>query len=104
MGFFDNMGDRPIRDPQWQEYTVEGTVADDAVDVAIGAMASGAVTADLDAIALAVQDGNGWSRIDIKDGSFEADAASADWSRAGNSFPYRTVTLSRPLALPRLSW
>jgi hypothetical protein len=85
MGFFDNMGDRPIRDPQWREYTIEGAVADDATNVAIGAIASGAVTADFDAIALTVQDGNGWTPADIKDGSFEAPAASPDWSRAGNS-------------------
>jgi hypothetical protein len=85
MGFFDNMGDRPIRGPQWREYTIEGAVADDATNVAIGAIASGAVTADFDAIALTVQDGNGWTPADIKDGSFEAPAASPGWSRAGNS-------------------
>jgi len=33
MGFFDNMGDRPIREPEWRPYAVEGTVADDAENV-----------------------------------------------------------------------
>ena len=30
MGFFDNMGNRPIRDPDWKEYAIEGQLADDA--------------------------------------------------------------------------
>ena len=30
MGFFDNMGDRPIRDAGWRDYAIEGPVAADA--------------------------------------------------------------------------
>ena len=38
MGFFDNMGDRLVRDADWKEYVIEGPVAEDAVSVAFGVM------------------------------------------------------------------
>jgi hypothetical protein len=96
MGFFDNMQDRPIREPRWHEYTIQGTVADDAAFLAIGAMASGAVTADFDAIDLAAKGPSGdWTPVPIKDPGFEAasDAGAAGWLRAGNS---QTAVVSRP--------
>ena len=34
MGFFENMGNRPIRDPVWKEYAIEGPVAEDAASAA----------------------------------------------------------------------
>jgi len=96
MGFFDNMGDRPIRDPEWREYTIEGTVADDATAIAFGAMASGAVTADFDAIQLSWRDATGaWTAIVLADSGFEAAAGDtgSGWVRAGTS---RSALVSRP--------
>jgi len=72
MGFFDNMGDRPIREPEWRPYAIEGTVADDAENVAFGVMALGAVTADFDAVELAVKGTTGeWTAVSIQDSGFE---------------------------------
>jgi hypothetical protein len=88
MGFFDNMGDRPIRDNDWRSYTIEGTVDADAVDVAFGVMASGAVTADFDALELAAGDAIGeWTRVPFANGGFEAVDAGGPggWMRAGTS-------------------
>lgn len=88
MGFFDNMGNRPIREPKWLEYVIEGSVADDATAVAFGVMASGVVTADFDVIDLSVRDASGtWKSVAIKDPGFElaADAPSGGWFRAGIS-------------------
>jgi len=88
MGFFDNMSDRPVRDPTWREYSIEGTVDSDAANVAFGVMASGAVTADFDAIELAVRETDGrWTALPIKDAGFEAAAGngSGGWMRAGTS-------------------
>ena len=88
MGFFDNMSDRPVRDSNWREYSIEGTVDDDAANVAFGVMASGAVTADFDAIELAVREADGrWTVLAIKDAGFEAAAAngSGEWMRGGSS-------------------
>ncbi len=93
-GFFDNMGDRPIRDPRWHRYVIVGTVAEDALAVAFGAMAFGGVTADFDGIDLAVLGSGGeWTAVPVADAGFEAGAASKGWFRAGTS---RTATVSRP--------
>jgi hypothetical protein len=96
MGFFDNMDDRPVRDPEWHEYKIEGSAADDAAVVAFGAMAFGYVTADFDAIELAVRapDG-GWTPIPINDAGFEmaVGARRGGWMRAGTS---RNALVSRP--------
>jgi Peptidase family S41 len=91
-GFFDNMSDRPVRDGQWREYAIEGEVAEDASQIAFGAMASGAVTADFDAIELGVRDQTGdWTPVVIEDPGFET--ASGGWRRAGTS---RKAEVSRP--------
>ena len=95
MGFFDNMGDRPIREREWRPYAVEGTVADDAENVAFGVMAMGAVTADFDAVELAVKGAAGdWAPVPIKDPGFEEAAGEqkGPWLRAGPS----TAAVSRP--------
>ena len=87
-GFFDNMANRPIRDANWREYSIEGTVDGDAANVAFGVMASGGVTADFDAIELAVREADGrWTVLAIKDPGFEAAAGngSGEWMRAGTS-------------------
>jgi len=87
MGFFNNMGDRPIREPEWRPYTIEGTVADDAENVAFGVMAVGAVTADFDAVELAVKDTTGdWTAVPIQDPGFEEAATESQqggWLRTG---------------------
>ncbi len=96
MGFFDNMQDRPIREERWQSYSIEGPVAEDAVAVAFGAMASGIVTADFDALQLEVrEEGGPWIEVTIPDPGFEAavEASAGGWIRAGTS---RNARVSRP--------
>lgn len=94
MGFFDNMMDRMIREPTWREYTIEGPVADDATNVAFGAIIAGVLTADVDAIALEVKDGNGaWTPLTIEDAGFEAASTLGRWSRGGSA---KMATISRP--------
>ena len=94
MGFFDNMMNRPIRDPSWREYAIEGLVADDATNVAFGMIVAGALSADFDAVALEVKDVNGsWSPIKIEDSGFEGNQPSGGFSRSGTA---KTATVSRP--------
>ena len=95
MGFFDNMGDRPIRDPEWKEYAIEGPVAQDATSIAFGVMAFGVVTADFERIELAVRAEDGaWTPIAIEDAGFEAgNDLSGGWRRAGTSM---NVEITRP--------
>ncbi len=95
-GFFDNMSDRPIRASEWREYAIEGTVADDAANVAFGAMATGGITADFDAVDLSVRDAAGaWTSVPLRDPGFEAAANSepAGWNRVGTS---KTAEVTRP--------
>ena len=96
MGFFDNMGDRPIREPDWRPYAIEGTVADDAENVAFGVMAMGAVTADFDAVELAVKGATGdWTVVPVKDAGFEeaaAEGGGGGWFRTGP----KNASISRP--------
>jgi hypothetical protein len=97
-GFFDNMSDRPVRDAAWRRYEIEGTVADDAVGIAFGVMASGAVTADFDAIELAVRGADGaWTEVPVPDAGFEAapDGTRRDWFRAGTSKESSRVQAAR---------
>jgi Peptidase family S41 len=94
MGFFENMGNRPIREPEWRPYSIEGTVADDAEVVAFGVMALGAATADFDAIELAVKGTTSdWAPVPIQDAGFEAPAADGGaWFRTGP----KNAAVSRP--------
>lgn len=95
MGFFDNMSDRPIREAQWGEYSIEGPVAADATNVAFGVMASGTATADFDRIELSVRDGDGnWIPVPIADAGFEAttEFGPGGWFRTGTS---KTAAISR---------
>jgi Peptidase family S41 len=95
MGFFDNMGNRPVRDSEWRQYEIEGQVADDATNVAFGAMASAGITAEFESIGLSVRDGSGaWTLVDIKDPGFEDSPDSAGgWFRAGTS---KSAVITRP--------
>jgi hypothetical protein len=52
MGFFDNMGARPIRDPEWRVYEISGDVAEDANAIAFGVMLIGGGKAFVDDVSL----------------------------------------------------
>lgn len=41
MGFFDNMGDRPITSSAWESYEISGAVEPDALAIAVGVMSFG---------------------------------------------------------------
>ena len=94
MGFFDNMGDRMVREPEWRSCAIEGTVADDAESIAFGVMAVGDVMADFDDVELAVKgDAGEWMPVPIADRGFEAAGRRQDgWQTAGS----RQAVVSRP--------
>jgi hypothetical protein len=95
-GFWDNMWDRPIRERSWQAYTIEGYVADDAVNVSVGITASGAVVADFDALNLEVeQRSGGWTPVPLEDAGFEAPGPEGVWKRLTNP---KHLIISRPAA------
>jgi erythromycin esterase len=53
-GFFDNMQDRPIRDPEWKAYSIVGDVAPDAESLNFGMFLLGEGRAWVDAVKIEV--------------------------------------------------
>lgn len=54
MGFFDNMGDRPIRSSQWQSYEITGVIDSDAQSLNIGLMSLGRGRAWIDDVSFEI--------------------------------------------------
>jgi C-terminal processing protease CtpA/Prc len=54
MGFFDNMGDRPIADANWRDYQIIGDVSDDAEGIALGLILLGNGRVWIDAVSFEV--------------------------------------------------
>ena len=54
MGFFDNMGDRPIRVPEWQYFDITGDIDSDAERINIGMMLIGKGKAWIDDVSFEV--------------------------------------------------
>ena len=50
LGFFDNMGDRPIRIGEWKTYEITGEVAADAQTIEVGVTSSGTAEVVVDAV------------------------------------------------------
>jgi hypothetical protein len=50
IGFFDNMGDRPIRSSKWTEAIIEGEIDADALQLALGVMSMGTGTVFVDEV------------------------------------------------------
>jgi C-terminal processing protease CtpA/Prc len=72
MGFFDNMGDRPVTSAEWQDVEIVGDVANDASHVVYGGFLSGRGSAWVDDVQLFVaDDGGAWAPIEIANPGFE---------------------------------
>jgi hypothetical protein len=52
LGFYDTMGDRPIRSPEWRSYEIVGEVASDAVAVSLGVRSAGKAAVWVDGVAV----------------------------------------------------
>lgn len=89
-GFFDNMGDRPIRDKEWQEYEIVGTVDEDAANITFGVMFLGNGSALVDNITLEHKKDDGWEDIEIKNPSFEeGKTIPAQWATRGGGYTFK---------------
>jgi len=87
IGWFYNMDDRPILDPQWKEYEISGPVADDAEQLVFGCFLTGTGEARTDAWRVEVQKADGtWAPVKISNPDFEGTADTVDgWWAIGNT-------------------
>ncbi|MGD2218263.1 MAG: hypothetical protein PVJ64_16005, partial [Gemmatimonadales bacterium] len=96
MGFFDNMGDRPITSDRWGSYEIEGRVADDAVRLVFGCFLHGQGRVRVDDFELLVRDeGGAWELIEITNPGFEEGdegAAPPGWYAASPGYRFRSTS------------
>jgi hypothetical protein len=83
-GFFDNMGDRPIKSNTWTEYTVEGTIDAKSDKLVFGGICLYNGKFFFDKFELYIEDDTGeYQPVEIKNASFEtkiADRIIPEWS------------------------
>ncbi len=79
MGFFDNMGDRPISgvSTKWRRDTIAGTIDSDAKTIVFGAMVLRDGSFLIDDLRFEVETPEGWKSLDIN-GRFEDDKSGKD--------------------------
>jgi len=63
MGFFDNMGNRPVKNKDWGTYEIKGTVDSDAANMFIGVMLVGKGVIEFDDLSLKVKEGDAWKEL-----------------------------------------
>lgn len=71
LGFFENMGKRPIKSSEWEKYTIEGTIDQDAKALNFGVFLLGKGELFLDEAELEVYQNDGWQRVELPDPGFE---------------------------------
>jgi len=72
MGFFNNMGNRPIKSSDWREYEIMGTVDEDASRIVFGCFLLGHGRLWVDDFQLLIEsDSNQWEPIELENPGFE---------------------------------
>lgn len=93
VGFFENMGDNPIKSNQWKKYEIVGKVDDLAVNISMGSILSGTGTMLVDDIHFYYQENNQWIEIPIKNNNFEFETIGkksddSDWLSKGQGYKF----------------
>lgn len=71
-GFFDNMNDRPMKNEKWNEFEINGDVAEDAERIVFGCFLSGSGRLWIDKVRLSYSDdGEKWIDISIENAGFD---------------------------------
>lgn len=94
VGFFDNMGDRPITADRWATYAILGKVDADAERVAFGCFLAGDGKLWVDGVRLSVRPAGGeWQPVEVRNPSFEqAGAGLPDgWMTPTPGYAFRVV-------------
>ena len=73
-GFFDNMGDRRVRDTVWKEYTIQGTINENSKTIVIGGISEFDGDFYFDKLSLAIENDKGeMEPVSIGNASFETE-------------------------------
>jgi len=92
-GFFDNMYDRPITAPEWEEYTITGPIATDAQRIVFGMLVYGKGEFLFDGFRLSVTDTAGHEEaVELPNAGFEEGdigAAPVSWGIESPSMEFR---------------
>jgi hypothetical protein len=100
-GFLDNMADRPIRDPTWHTYEIEGDVAPDAERIVVLLVLTGGGRAWIDDVSLAAVpagDADGGAALLVNAGFEDGETGRQP---PGWYFPYEAVRSGYHLLLRR---
>ncbi|PKA97667.1 C-terminal processing protease CtpA/Prc [Flavobacteriaceae bacterium MAR_2009_75] len=97
MGFFDNMGARPIKSTEWRQYEIKGQVDSLAQSLFLGCFLQGKGKLYFDNVRLEYKEGNDWVNIPIKNSDFESEKLGSktdgvQWTKAGNGYAFETGT------------
>lgn len=63
MGFFDNMGGRPIKKKEWDTYEIKGKIDNNAAKLFFGIMLIGKGEVEFDDLSLQVKEGEEWKEL-----------------------------------------
>lgn len=80
MGFFDNMGDNPIKSNNWQQYEIIGKVDSVAKSIVFGCFLQGNGTLYFDKAQLFYKENNEWIEIPLNNNNFESGEIVEKWS------------------------
>jgi C-terminal processing protease CtpA/Prc len=107
IGFFDNMGDRPILSDKWAEYEIKGRVDEDALMIFFGSILNGTGNLWLDDFRLLALSGdNQWEPVSIDNPGFEMDEEGQKpkyWGAQGQGYRYEVQKQSSPVGEKCLS-
>ncbi|MES2730166.1 MAG: S41 family peptidase [Bacteroidota bacterium] len=95
MGFFDNMGNRPIINKDWTAYEIKGTLSEDALELYFGCFLQGEGKLWVDNITLFIKQGSEWKEMAHYD--FESDQVNEfpkSWGEKRSDQPNYTILVS----------
>jgi hypothetical protein len=99
VGFFDNMGSRPIRSKEWKKYTIEGKIDTGGYQIAFGALCLYNGKFYFDDIRLDIETGKGkWKNVfteDFENGKNELVQGIQRWNSGFNT-RYRGDVVNGP--------
>ncbi|MEK6755470.1 MAG: S41 family peptidase [Bacteroidota bacterium] len=94
MGFFDNMGDRPITHNGWKRYAISGRIDNDARQIVFGCFLLGAGRVWVDDFRLEVKEDGKWVDVPIPNSSFEAGETGkppSNWFQQAPNYSFQVV-------------